>query len=346
MERRLLLAAGVTGLVCAGQVVGGLLTGSLALLSDAAHVFLDTFALLLSHAAIRAAGRPPTDRHTYGYHRMQVLAALVNGATLAEIEQHPVIQEKFPVLAQAASSAATPQLRNMGTVGGNLCQKPRCWYYRNKLFPCWLKGGEQCFAEDAENRYHAILGADRCHAVHPSDLAPALIALDATLRVVGPGLSGEISVEELYRKPTASRRQMTILGSSELITEVRVPVPKANARGIYLKAMERQSWSFALVSVATQLSFAGERIADARIVLGGVAAIPWRAKDSEKILAGQKFSEELVARAAEAAVAGAQPLRDNRYKVPLARGLVKRALMSLARGASSSHEAASSAGSM
>lgn len=256
------------------------------------------------------------------------LGALV---TLAEIERHPVIRENFSVLAQAASSAATPQLRNMGTIGGNLCQKPRCWYYRNKLFHCWLKGGEKCFAEDGENKYHAILGADRCHAVHPSDLAPALIALDATVRVVGPDLDGEISLEELYTKPTASHRQMTMLGPGELISEIRVPTPRNSARGIYLKAMERGSWSFALVSVAAQLRFEGERIADARLVLGGVAAIPWRAKDSEKILIGHKFSEELAERAAEAAVAGAQPLQHNAYKVPLAKGLVKRALELLVR---------------
>jgi xanthine dehydrogenase YagS FAD-binding subunit len=218
----------------------------------------------------------------------------------------------------------------MGTVGGNLCQKPRCWYYRHKLLHCWLKGGEKCFAEDGENKYHAILGADRCHAVHPSDLAPALIALDATIRVVGPDLDGEILLQELYTKPTESRRQMTILGPGELIAEIRVSTPQENTRGVYLKAMERQSWSFALVSVAAQLSFAGERIADARLVLGGVAAIPWRAKDSEKILIGQRFSEELAERAAEAAVAGAQPLRDNEYKVTLAKALVKRSLRLLA----------------
>jgi xanthine dehydrogenase YagS FAD-binding subunit len=250
--------------------------------------------------------------------------------TLAQIEQHPAIRERFSLLAQAASSAATPQLRNMGTVGGNLCQKPRCWYYRNKLFHCWLKGGDTCFAEDGENKYHAILGADRCHAVHPSDLAPALMALDATIRVVGPDLDGEISLAELYTKPTESHRQMTILGPGELITEIRVPTPKGDSRGVYLKAMERQSWSFALVSVAAHLRREGDHIADARIVLGGVAAIPWRAKDSEKILIGQRFSEELAERAAEAAVAGAQPLRYNAYKVKLAQALVKRALGVLA----------------
>ncbi len=253
-------------------------------------------------------------------------------ATLSQLERHPVIREKFSILSQAASSAATPQLRNMGTVGGNLCQKPRCWYYRSFRFPCWLKGGEQCFAEDGENQHHAILGAERCHAVHPSDLAPALTALDATLRVVGPDLDGEISLEELYTQPSESRRQMTILGPDELIVEVRVPSPKDGSRGVYLKAMERQSWSFALVSVAAQVSFEGERITDARLALGGVAAIPWRAKDSEKILTGQKFSEELAKQAAEAAVAGAQPLRDNGYKVPLAKALVKRALKLLSEG--------------
>jgi xanthine dehydrogenase YagS FAD-binding subunit len=270
-----------------------------------------------------------SELHEIGYSPQMGLriGALV---TLAQIEQHPAIRERFSLLAQAASSAATPQLRNMGTVGGNLCQKPRCWYYRNKLFHCWLKGGDTCFAEDGENKYHAILGADRCHAVHPSDLAPALMALDATIRVVGPDLDGEISLAELYTKPTESHRQMTILGPGELITEIRVPTPKGDSRGVYLKAMERQSWSFALVSVAAQLNFEGERIAEARLVLGGVAAIPWRAKDAENILRGQKFSEELAERAAEAAVAGAQPLRYNAYKVKLAQALVKRALGVLA----------------
>jgi xanthine dehydrogenase YagS FAD-binding subunit len=270
-----------------------------------------------------------SELHEIGYSPQMGLkiGALV---TLAQIEQHPAIRERFSLLAQAASSAATPQLRNMGTVGGNLCQKPRCWYYRNKLFHCWLKGGDTCFAEDGENKYHAILGADRCHAVHPSDLAPALMALDATIRVVGPDLDGEISLAELYTKPTESHRQMTILGPGELITEIRVPTPKGDSRGVYLKAMERQSWSFALVSVAAHLRREGDHIADARIVLGGVAAIPWRAKDSEKILIGQRFSEELAERAAEAAVAGAQPLRYNAYKVKLAQALVKRALGVLA----------------
>jgi xanthine dehydrogenase YagS FAD-binding subunit len=270
-----------------------------------------------------------SELHEIGYSPQMGLriGALV---TLAQIEQHPAIRERFSLLAQAASSAATPQLRNMGTVGGNLCQKPRCWYYRNKLFHCWLKGGDTCFAEDGENKYHAILGADRCHAVHPSDLAPALMALDATIRVVGPDLDGEISLAELYTKPTENHRQMTILGPGELITEIRVPTPKGDSRGVYLKAMERQSWSFALVSVAAHLRREGDHIADARIVLGGVAAIPWRAKDSEKILIGQRFSEELAERAAEAAVAGAQPLRYNAYKVKLAQALVKRALGVLA----------------
>jgi xanthine dehydrogenase YagS FAD-binding subunit len=271
-----------------------------------------------------------SELHEIGYSPQMGLriGALV---TLAQIEQHPAIRERFSLLAQAASSAATPQLRNMGTVGGNLCQKPRCWYYRHKLFHCWLKGGDTCFAEDGENKYHAILGADWCHAVHPSDLAPALMALDATIRVVGPDLDGEISLAELYTKPTESHRQMTILGPGELITEIRVPTPKGDSRGVYLKAMERQSWSFALVSVAAHLRREGDHIADARIVLGGVAAIPWRAKDSEKILIGQRFSEELAERAAEAAVAGAQPLRYNAYKVKLAQALVKRALGMLAQ---------------
>ncbi len=247
---------------------------------------------------------------------------------LAEIEHHPIIPEIFPILAQAVSLTATPQLRNMGTVGGNLCQHPRCWYYRNPLFPCWLKGGKKCFAVLGENRFHAILGRGMCQAVHPSDLAPALIALAARVKIAGPGKQREIPLEELYRKPMPNQRQMTILASRELITEIRVPAPAGGTRGVYLKAMERKAWSFALVSLGVQLRFDREYIAEARVVLGGVAPVPWRAREAEEVLSGQKISEELARQAGEAAVARARPLRDNEYKVQLAKGLFRKALRS------------------
>jgi xanthine dehydrogenase YagS FAD-binding subunit len=246
--------------------------------------------------------------------------------TLSEIEHHPAILKRFSILGQAVSLAATPQLRNMGTVAGNLCQHPRCWYYRSPLFNCWLKGGERCFAFNGENKYHAILGSEICHAVHPSDLAPALIALDAHVQVAGPQRRHQISLEELYQIPRKDRRQMTVLKRNELITQVIVPAPSRKSRTIFLKAMERQAWSFALVSVAAHLSFDGDRIEEARLVLGGIAPIPWRAREAEKVLEGEKLSEELIKSAGEAAVAKAKPLRDNSYKIPLARSLIKQAL--------------------
>ena len=151
--------------------------------------------------------------------------------TLAELEAHPIIMKKFSILAQAAGLAASPQLRNMGTIGGNLCQSPRCWYYRGP-FNCWLKGGEKCYALDGENKHHAILGGDPCYAVHPSDLAPALIALGASVRIVGPDLDDVLSLEEFYMRPTASHRWMNVLEPDALITEVHVPTPSESSKGI------------------------------------------------------------------------------------------------------------------
>jgi xanthine dehydrogenase YagS FAD-binding subunit len=249
--------------------------------------------------------------------------------TLAEIERHLKILRKFPIIHQAISLAATPHLRNMGTVGGNLCQHPRCWYYRSPLFPCWLKGGKKCFAVNGENRYHAILGGRICHAVHPSDLAPALMALDGSVMINGQRGRRTISLENLYRIPGKNHRPMTILKPNELITEIRVPIPPKNTKGIFLKAMERKSWSFALVSVAAQLSFDGDRIEEARLVLGGVAPIPWRAKEAGEILRGERISEEVIKAASEAAVKDAKPLKNNEYKVQLAKGLIGQALHKL-----------------
>jgi xanthine dehydrogenase YagS FAD-binding subunit len=251
--------------------------------------------------------------------------------TLAEIEHHATILKKFPILAEAVQLSATPQLRNMGTLAGNLCQQPRCWYYRSPLFDCWLKGGEKCFAVKGENKYHAIFGSVVCHAVHGSDLAPALMALDASVKVVAPKGPRTISLEGLYTKPSQRHRQLTILRSGDLITEVCVPGPSRNSRGIYLKAMERKAWSFALVSVAAQLSIERGHVASVRLVLGGVASFPWRAKEAEESIQGQQLSEEAINTAAETAVEDALPMRDNGYKVQLVKGLIRQALNSLGR---------------
>jgi len=249
--------------------------------------------------------------------------------TLSELERHPLIRERFPILAQAAAVAATPQLRNVGTVGGNLCQQVRCWYYRHPQVKCWLKGGIECYAEEGLNHRHSIFGTSPCIAVHPSDLAPALIALDAEVRVVGPDVDGELALEEIYRLPDEARRERTVLGPGDLITEIRVPKRPEDSKDVFLKAMERATWSFALASVAVQLDFEGDRITRARVVLGGVAGKPWRVRDAEALLEGRALTEELTEQVAEAAVAGAQPREYNAYKIPLAKSLVKQALIEL-----------------
>jgi xanthine dehydrogenase YagS FAD-binding subunit len=249
--------------------------------------------------------------------------------TLSEIESHALIAEKFPILSQAASLTASQQLRNTGTLGGNLCQSVRCWYYRHPDLTCWLKGGETCYAQEGINRHHAILGNAPCIAVQPSDLAPALIALDAEVRLKGDEVDGELSLDEFFVLPDEGFRQRTVLGKSDLVVGVSIPKPAANSRGIYLKSMEREDWSFALVSVAVQLKFAGSKVEEARIVLGGVAGKPWRARSAEAVIQGKAISEPLAEEAGAAAIAGASPFEHNGYKVVLAKNLVKRALLEL-----------------
>jgi xanthine dehydrogenase YagS FAD-binding subunit len=248
---------------------------------------------------------------------------------ISQLEGHPIVAQEFPSLQQAAALVGTPQLRNMGTLGGNLCLHPRCWYFRNPGFPCWLKGGVKCFAVAGENKLHRILGEGVCHSVHPSDLAPALIVLGARVKVAGPKGERETALEKLYMFPRQNRRQTVTLKQGEMITEIIVPIPGKQSRGIFLKSMERKSWSFALASVGLHLRFDGDRVEEGRMVLGGVAPIPMRAMEAEKVLRGQKLSEDLAQLAAEAAVSGTRPMRDNAYKVQLVQALVKKALIEL-----------------
>ncbi len=251
--------------------------------------------------------------------------------TLTEIETHPVIRERYPLLAEAAEVAATPQLRNMATLGGNLLQRPRCWYFRNPRFHCWLKGGEECQARDGENQQHALFGGAPCVAVHPSDLPPALVTLDAEVRLRGQGGERTLPIAELFALPDEERRTETLVGNDELVLSVRLPAPPAGMRSTYLKAMDRKVWSFALVSLAALVRLApdGRLIEEARLTLGGVAPIPWRLHAAEQTLAGAEVSEELFARVADVALAGAEPLEHNGYKVPLAKAIVRRALTTL-----------------
>ena len=248
--------------------------------------------------------------------------------TLAQLEEDPRVRTDCPALAEAAALAATPQLRHMATIGGNLLQRPRCWYFRNPRIPCWLKGGDDCPARPGENQLHALCDVSPCVAVHPSDPATALLALDASVRLHGGQGDRELPLAEFFAPPTDDRRTETVIRRDELIVSLRVPTAPGT-RGTYLKAMDRKVWSFALVGVAAVVRMDGSRVEDARIVLGGVAPVPWRAEAAERIVNGADVSDELIARAAEAALDGATPLAHNGYKIPLAKALVRRALGSL-----------------
>ncbi|HEV2457999.1 MAG TPA: FAD binding domain-containing protein [Ktedonobacterales bacterium] len=250
-------------------------------------------------------------------------------ATLADVERSTEVADGLPILAQAVRDAATPQLRAMATVAGNLLQRPRCWYFRGD-FRCWLKGGDTCFARDGRNDHHAIFGAGPCVAVHPSDLAPALVALDAEIAVEGPNGARVVAIADFVAPPEEGRRIEHRLAVDEVIAAIHVPAQPAGARGAYKKAMDRQAWAFALASAAAQVTVQDGRIVSARLVLGGVANVPWRAREAEALLVGQAPTSELVAQAAERAIADAQPLAYNAYKVRLARELARRALIEAA----------------
>ncbi len=249
---------------------------------------------------------------------------------LAELETSADLAKLLPIVGEALRPAATLQLRTMGTVGGNLLQRNRCWYFRDEAYPCWLKGGVRCFAVDGDNRLHAIVGAEECVAVAPSDLAPALIAYDASVSLTGSRGSRTMPLSDLFVTPHGRVRREHAITPDELIVEVRVPENALARRGAFEKAMERKTWSFALVSVAVSVKIIGGVIRDARIVLGGVAPVPWRARDAEKVLEGRAIDDAACQAAADAALEAAEPLKDNGYKVPLARELVRRTLRRLA----------------
>jgi xanthine dehydrogenase YagS FAD-binding subunit len=255
------------------------------------------------------------------------LGALV---TLEEIETHQVIRQRYTALAEAAHSVGTPQIRNVGTIGGNLCQRPRCWYYRDEHTKCLKKGGPICFAYNGENKYHAILGGGPCYIVHPSDCAPALIAFRASVTVVSPRGQRTVPLEEFFVLPSRRLDHETILEPDEIVTEIRVPTPAPNTRSTYLKFKERDSHDFAIVGAAVVMRLRGKVCEDVRIVLSGVAPIPWRSPEAEAVLKGKAITPELAEQAGKAAVAKAQPLSQNAYKVPLTQAIVKQAILRVA----------------
>ncbi|MGB6642330.1 MAG: xanthine dehydrogenase family protein subunit M, partial [Thermoanaerobaculia bacterium] len=195
--------------------------------------------------------------------------------TISEVAASDEVAASFSGLAQAAQDVASPQLRNQGTLGGNLCQRPRCWYFRGE-FHCAKKGGDTCYAVEGENRYHAIFGGDPCYIVHPSDTAPMLVALGASVKIAGPGGEQTVALEDFFVLPDEELYKENVLQPGEMVTEIFVPPPPSGLVSSYRKARERGSWDFALASVALALRMSGKRVEEARVVLGGVAPKPWR----------------------------------------------------------------------
>jgi xanthine dehydrogenase YagS FAD-binding subunit len=264
----------------------------------------------------------------------EVDGGLEIGATtpLTQVVTHPVVQEKFALLAEAAGVVASPQIRNQGTLGGNVSQDTRCWYYRSG-WSCYRAGGNICYADTptAVNREHAIIGQDRCVAVNPSDTAPALIALAAEFVVKSAKGERVIPAEEFFVGPAINILRMTVLAPGELLTTIRIPSTWAGAQFYFEKVRDRNVWDFPLVNVASALKVSGTTIQAARIAVGAVAARPLRLTAVETAIAGQPRSEATAKQAGELAITGATALRYNAYKIPLMRNLVARAI----RGADS-----------
>ena len=264
---------------------------------------------------------------------MDGISADANGLTIgalttvADIAMHPTIQHHYTVLAQAATSVATPQIRNVGTIGGNLCQRPRCWYYRDETVNCIKKGGDLCYAVDGLSKYHAILGGDPVYIVHPSDIAPALIALNASMKITGPEGEKTMKVEEFFTLPSDNPFRENVLQPNEIVVEIQIPNTKPNTKSLYLKAREKGAPDFALASVAGVFEMAGRTCQSANIVLGGVAPKPWRSTEAENVLTGKMVDKAVSMKAGEEAVQKARPLNDNEYKVTLTQNLISRAVM-------------------
>jgi len=249
--------------------------------------------------------------------------------THSQVATDKTINESYRALAQASAAVASPQLRNQGTIGGNLCQRPRCWYFRGD-FHCLRKGGDQCYAVGGENQYHAVFGGDRCVIVHPSDTASALIALGAKIRIAGPGGVRVVPLGSFFVGPAKVITKETILEKNELVTEILLPPAEPGLRSSYRKVRARGSWDFALAGIALALLMKDGKVARARVVFSGVAPVPWRSEPVEQAITGRALTSDVVAAAAEAGVKGAEPLEKNAYKVPLLQGIIAEALLALA----------------
>lgn len=247
--------------------------------------------------------------------------------TLREIIGNESINRDYSLLAQAAGRVASPQIRNVGTLGGNLSQDARCWYYRRGL-ACYRAGGNLCYADgpEAMNREHAVLGASRCVAVSPSDTATAMVALEATMVVASANGQRTIAAEDFFAGPDTHITQMTTLEPGEILTAVRIPSKWAGKRFYFEKVADRDVWDFALVSIAVAMSMDGDSISESRFVCGGVACKPHRLRNVEAAVRGKSLSDESADAVAQIASEGAEPLNYNHFKLPLMENLVRRAM--------------------
>jgi xanthine dehydrogenase YagS FAD-binding subunit len=247
--------------------------------------------------------------------------------TLTTVSTHALIQSRYRLLADAAGRVASPQIRNVGTLGGNLCQDARCWYYRYGV-DCYRAGGNQCYADSpqGQNREHCLWGADRCVAVSPSDTAPAMVALDARMVVRSADGEREVPAEDFFIGPAVDIRRMTILEPGDLLTAIRIPADWAGARFYFEKVADRNTWDFPLVNIAAAMIVNGDTIERCRMAAGAVQCVPRRLGIVEDVITGQAKSEATAALAGQAAVRGATPLNFNHFKIPLLRNLVTRAV--------------------
>ena len=251
--------------------------------------------------------------------------------TLTEVERNSVIQSRYKLLSDAARRVASPQIRNSGTLGGNVSQDARCWYYRYGV-NCYRAGGNTCYADtpEGQNREHCLWGADRCVAVSPSDTAPALVALDATMVIVGKGGQREVKAEEFFIGPNIDIERMTVLEDGDVLTAIRLPATWSGARFYFEKVADRNTWDFPLVNIAAAMKVSGaagsEKIDEIRIAAGAVQCVPRRLTAVEQVVRGQAKTAETASLAGQSAVRGATPLNFNHFKIPLLQNLVTRAI--------------------
>ncbi len=250
--------------------------------------------------------------------------------TLAQLDADATVRRSYTALADAAGHAATPQIRNVATLGGNLLQRPRCWYFRSEDFHCRKKGGDVCFALEGENQYHAIFGNSLCAIVHPSATATALVALGARLELTGADGTRELLLEDFFVTPEEDVRRENSIGERELVAGVRVPPLEVGARSVYLKLGEKESFDWPLADVAVVLEMREGKCTRSSVVLGAAAPVPMRSRAAEETLDGKVVNEETARAAARAAMSGATPLSENAYKLPIFEALIRRAILQAA----------------